>query len=227
MNDTLLQQSPRVTTTYVSLSDEIHALLLNSFIDGELTPGTRINDHELAQKLGVSHTPVREALRGLQTLGIIETLPARVTRIATLTTEEFNNAKTVWASLYKVLLTDIIHNITNQHITQMTKLCNQLTHTHNHPTTTFRLFETLTTLTDNTFLKESIHTAACRMRLGYLNSDDGVNNYFRITFTQAEEFLTALVHKDLYEAHCTLSRILGVQLLDVTENVTGGFVRVA
>jgi DNA-binding GntR family transcriptional regulator len=189
------------------LSDEIHQLLLTAFIDGELTPGTRINDQELAARLGVSRTPVREALRGLQTLGIIETLPARITRIATLTSEEFENVKTVWASLYKVLLTDIIHRVTNEHITQMTKLCNELTHTHNHATTSFQFFNTLTPLTDNTFLQQSIHAAAYKVRLGHHNTTTGTSNHMHPTFTQAQQLLTAITQHNLTKAHQTINNI--------------------
>src|SRR5437870_2963541 len=105
MTDVFSRVSP-VDTRYTSLSEEIRQILLEAFIDGELIPGTRINDMELAKRLGVSRTPVREALRGLQTMGIIETLPARITRVVKLSKDEFDHVQMVWASLLQLLLAD-------------------------------------------------------------------------------------------------------------------------
>jgi DNA-binding GntR family transcriptional regulator len=210
MTDILLQNTSRgITNRYVSLSEEIRHLLIDAFIEGELVPGTRINDVELAQKLGVSRTPVREALRGLQTLGIIETLPARITRVVTLNAQEFEHAKIVWASLYRILLTDTIEHITAEHITQMTEMCNKFTPAHNDklPTHTFRFFETLSSLTKNTFLRESIHTAACRIRLGHHNTHSNTKKHLTPTRAQAQQFLNALIHKNLTNAHHILETI--------------------
>jgi len=50
--------------------------------DGTLAPGEAVKDVEIAGRLGVSRTPVREALQMLEQLGLIETEPSRHTRIA-------------------------------------------------------------------------------------------------------------------------------------------------
>jgi DNA-binding GntR family transcriptional regulator len=226
MTDALLQNTTTgLENRYVSLAEEIRTLLLKAFIDGELTAGRRVNDVELAKKLGVSRTPVREALRGLQTLGIIETLPARITRVVSLSAQEFEHAKIVWASLYRMLLHDTINHLTDTHIAEMTKLCSELAEIddHKNATVSFRFFDTLGSLTKNTFLRESIHAAACRMRLGHHNTTDGTHNFLRPTFAQAQEFLTAMIQKDLNKAHHALNQILGtppVNQLAITEPTT-------
>jgi DNA-binding GntR family transcriptional regulator len=54
---------------------------------GELEPGTRVTEIALSRKLGVSRTPLREAFRELTAEGLLEPLPRRGARIATLTVE--------------------------------------------------------------------------------------------------------------------------------------------
>jgi len=54
-------------------ADEIHALILN----GELAPGERLLEDRLAAKLGVSRNPVREAIRLLESTGLVEVIPRR------------------------------------------------------------------------------------------------------------------------------------------------------
>jgi DNA-binding GntR family transcriptional regulator len=55
---------------------------LRSWIeDGVLEPGETLKDGEIAERLGVSRTPVREALQMLERLGVVEMLPGRLTRV--------------------------------------------------------------------------------------------------------------------------------------------------
>jgi DNA-binding GntR family transcriptional regulator len=65
-----------------TLSEEVHDTLLGWILDGELRPGEKILDSELAERLGVSRTPVREALRRLEDKGLIETAANRWTRVS-------------------------------------------------------------------------------------------------------------------------------------------------
>lgn len=50
--------------------------------DGTLRPGEHLNDQELESWLGVSRTPIREALNDLARIGLIEMAPQRYTRVA-------------------------------------------------------------------------------------------------------------------------------------------------
>ncbi|WP_100486665.1 GntR family transcriptional regulator [Sporolactobacillus pectinivorans] len=50
-------------------------------IDGTLEPGEKLYDSELAETLGISRTPIREAIQLLEVQGFIETFPGRETRI--------------------------------------------------------------------------------------------------------------------------------------------------
>jgi DNA-binding GntR family transcriptional regulator len=56
--------------------------------DGILEPGEVVKDSDIAERLGVSRTPVREALQILEQQGIIESVPGRYTRVSTATLED-------------------------------------------------------------------------------------------------------------------------------------------
>ena len=65
------------------LGDEVYARLGEAILDGRLAAGERLRDHDLAERLGVSRTPVREALQRLERVGLVEVAPNRYTRVTT------------------------------------------------------------------------------------------------------------------------------------------------
>ncbi|GGM60303.1 GntR family transcriptional regulator [Deinococcus arenae] len=64
--------------------DEVYAQLSTWIIDGTLQPEEALRDQDIAEQLGVSRTPVREALRRLEDEGFVETALNRWTRVAPL-----------------------------------------------------------------------------------------------------------------------------------------------
>ncbi|MDJ0954659.1 MAG: GntR family transcriptional regulator [Acidimicrobiia bacterium] len=59
------------------LSEQVKDRILQWILEGELAPGSRIIETRVAKELGVSQAPVREALRDLTTLGLVEMKPYR------------------------------------------------------------------------------------------------------------------------------------------------------
>ncbi len=64
--------------------EDVYTTLKNWIVHGELKPLEKIRDADLAEQLGVSRTPVREALRRLEDEGLIETKLNAWTRVATV-----------------------------------------------------------------------------------------------------------------------------------------------
>jgi len=62
------------------LSDEVYARIGAAILNGTLPAGARLRDVELAEQLGVSRTPVREALQRLERFGLVEVAVGRYTR---------------------------------------------------------------------------------------------------------------------------------------------------
>lgn len=63
-------------------------LIREAIVDGRLEPGRRLKEEELARELGISRTPVREALLVLQTEGLIDSTPNRGATVRTYTPDE-------------------------------------------------------------------------------------------------------------------------------------------
>ena len=68
-------------------------------IEGVLAPGTRLNERELSEQLGVSRTPLREAFRMLAADGLLVQLPNRGVQVVALSREDVRHAFEVMAGL--------------------------------------------------------------------------------------------------------------------------------
>ena len=69
-------------TTYKSKKDLVVDVIREAILSGELEPGARLLQDDLAERLQVSSTPVREALRQLETEGMLQSSPNRGVRVA-------------------------------------------------------------------------------------------------------------------------------------------------
>ncbi|MBI4589202.1 MAG: GntR family transcriptional regulator [Candidatus Rokubacteria bacterium] len=72
----------------IRLVDEAARALREAILRGELPPGTRLRQLQLAARLGISRTPLREALMKLEQEGLIELLPSLGLRVAVLNLDE-------------------------------------------------------------------------------------------------------------------------------------------
>jgi DNA-binding GntR family transcriptional regulator len=75
---------PEILTHAERLADEVAACVLS----GEFTPGQRLDEAMLAERFGVSRTPVREALRQLASTGLIDFKPRRGATVASATSAQ-------------------------------------------------------------------------------------------------------------------------------------------
>ena len=65
-------------------ADRVFAALQDAIVRGELPPGTRVGETELAERFGTSRGPLREALRRLESRRLVERTPHVGIRIASL-----------------------------------------------------------------------------------------------------------------------------------------------
>lgn len=87
------QRIDSVTVTSKQLLAEgVFHLVGERIVTGELAPGSRIRDSELARELAVSRTPVREALQRLERIGLVVMYPNRYTEISRMTPESIRIA---------------------------------------------------------------------------------------------------------------------------------------
>ena len=84
---------------YLPLREVVFKTLRSAIVRGELSPGERLLEITLAKKLGVSRTPVREAIRMLELEGFVVMIPRRGAEVATITVEDLIDALEVRAAL--------------------------------------------------------------------------------------------------------------------------------
>src|SRR3954464_11498098 len=90
------------------LRDKAYVAIRDAIVDGTLQPGERLRDQELQAWLGLSRTPVREALNRLEQDGLVETAPQRFTRVAPLDRRAAKDAFPVVAALH-ALAAELAH----------------------------------------------------------------------------------------------------------------------
>lgn len=78
-----MQMKNKKTTVYEKIKKQI--------IDGVLPPGIPINENELAKRLNVSKTPVREVLRQLEREGLVENFPGRGSGVTHITFKDIRD----------------------------------------------------------------------------------------------------------------------------------------
>lgn len=81
------------------LADQVRERLLERILSGRYPPDSRIVETQVARELGTSQAPVREALRGLEALGVVEITPFRGARVRRPTTQELLEAYAVRSAL--------------------------------------------------------------------------------------------------------------------------------
>lgn len=107
----------KIQRTFVR--QEAYAKLRNWILDGTLAPGSQLKDKELATQLGVSRTPVREALLRLEDEGLVKTKPNSSTLVSSIDFHDaFHLYSIVW-TLERLALSQAFGSITDKHIQNM------------------------------------------------------------------------------------------------------------
>ena len=99
--------------------EEVYTTLQTWIIEGVYRPGETIRDQDLADALGVSRTPVREALQRLQDEGFVETATNRWTRVATLDLDEVRHLYPIIWSLELLAISLAQHRLKSHDLEHM------------------------------------------------------------------------------------------------------------
>ncbi|KRF22768.1 GntR family transcriptional regulator [Phycicoccus sp. Soil802] len=111
--------SPQPPVSRALLRDDVHRRVRDAIVDGTLGPGEQLRDQELAAWLGVSRTPVREALLRLQQAGLVASLPGRSTTVASLDTRAARDAQAVVAQMHRLAVHDAVGQLTADDLARM------------------------------------------------------------------------------------------------------------
>lgn len=84
---------------FLSIREHVYRYLKEMIIDGEYKPGDRLIERELADKLNISRTPIREALFRLESQGFVKTLPRKGVIVSDVSEQEVIEVFTILSSL--------------------------------------------------------------------------------------------------------------------------------
>jgi DNA-binding GntR family transcriptional regulator len=111
-------QSPKHRTLRTFVVEE----LTRSILSGEIPPGARLNETELAERFGLSRSPIREALRQLEQSGLIINQPNSMTLVAPLSYDEFEQLYQIRSALEPLIVRYAVLNATDEDIQDLRRM---------------------------------------------------------------------------------------------------------
>jgi DNA-binding GntR family transcriptional regulator len=106
--------------------DAVYDALRSAIINSLLRPGDRLNIDELAERLGVSLTPVRGAIQQLATEGLVEIRPRSGTFVASLTVQDVDETFRIRCALECLAARDAIHKFSDRDVRHLRELLRAL-----------------------------------------------------------------------------------------------------
>ena len=104
---------------YLPLRDVVFNTLRKAILRGELNPGERLMEIQLANKLGVSRTPIREAIRKLELEGLVLMIPRKGAEVAQITEKNMQDVLEVRKALEELSVQLACERITPEQVEEM------------------------------------------------------------------------------------------------------------
>ena len=104
---------------YLPLRDVVFNTLRQAILKGELAPGERLMEIQLAEKLGVSRTPIREAIRKLELEGLVLMIPRKGAEVAKISEKSLKDVLEVRRSLEELAIELACQRMTDSDLMEM------------------------------------------------------------------------------------------------------------
>jgi DNA-binding GntR family transcriptional regulator len=101
------------------LRDDVFRRLRDAIVDGTFAPGEQLRDAELAGWLGVSRTPIREALLRLAQAGLVVSEPGKSTTVTSLDVRATRDAQSVVAAMHGLAVREAVPHLTEDDLARM------------------------------------------------------------------------------------------------------------
>lgn len=108
------------TDEYMPLRDVVFKTLRQAILKGELSPGERLMEIQLAKKLGVSRTPIREAIRKLELEGLVLMIPRRGAEVAGITEKNLRDVLEVRRALEDLAIDLACQRMSEEQLDELT-----------------------------------------------------------------------------------------------------------
>lgn len=110
---------------FLPLRDVVFKTLRRAILTGELKPGERLMEIHLANRLGVSRTPIREAIRKLELEGLVVMIPRRGAEVAQITEKSLKDVLEVRRALDALCAELACDRISEEEMNQLKKACGE------------------------------------------------------------------------------------------------------
>jgi DNA-binding GntR family transcriptional regulator len=222
MSDTLpeLPVSPSGPIRRTALHDTLVTRLRDMIIEGELAPGSRMHESQLGEQLGVSRTPLREAIKYLASEGLVELIPSRGAIVKRFSAKDVHDMLIVLKSLEELAGRLACETATDAEIAGVRQLHDEMRACYNAKDR-LRYYK----------LNQAIHTEICRIadnqalssvqtqlqsrlkRIRFIGHEGP--DKWSAAMAEHEEMIVALEARD----GKTLSKVLGLHLLNAWQRV--------
>ena len=119
-----MQDDFKVTMdAFLPLRDVVFNTLRQAILTGELKPGERLMEIHLANRLGVSRTPIREAIRKLELEGLVVMVPRKGAEVAQITEKSMNDVLEVRRALDALCAELACDRITKEELESLREAC--------------------------------------------------------------------------------------------------------
>ena len=108
---------------FLPLRDVVFKTLRQAILTGDLKPGERLMEIHLANKLGVSRTPIREAIRKLELEGLVIMVPRRGAQVAQITEKSMSDVLEVRRALDELAVELACLRITDEEKEHLKEAC--------------------------------------------------------------------------------------------------------
>lgn len=181
---------------YLPLRDVVFNTLRQAILKGELKPGERLMEIALADRLGVSRTPIREALRKLELEGLVVMIPRRGAQVADITEKDLNDVLEVRIALENLAILKACKCMTEDQIGKLLAAAQEFEKTTKEGNLV-RMAEA------DVAFHDVVYEAAENVTLNQVQNNLREQIYrYRVEYLKDEEMRNQLVreHEELYEA---------------------------
>ncbi|MCX2933735.1 GntR family transcriptional regulator [Mycobacterium sp. CVI_P3] len=123
----LFGATPGNRRNHQSLKEMASNYIREGIVSGRLGPGAKVDQDEIAEELGISRLPIREALIELTAKGFVESIPRRGAFVVTLTVEDIEDHFEVVSLLFGLTARRAAKSITSEQLAGLQKLHTQIT----------------------------------------------------------------------------------------------------
>lgn len=207
---------------YLPLRDVVFNTLRQAILRGELKPGERLMEIQLANKLGVSRTPIREAIRKLELEGLVLMIPRRGAEVAEIKEKSLKDVLEVREALEELAVQLACEHITQEQIVEMKKAAEEVRVALRSKDITkiaqadVQFHDVINAATDNQKLVQllnNLREQMYRFRIEYLKNE----SVYSTVLEEHEALMDAIARRDKEKA----TEVIGIHIANQSREVTG------